>query len=227
MFEPRNGLRRLTRTYKNLTRAHKYSISGVAAVGAAAVTFSLVPGNASAESAPTSLDRAPVAFASQAKDVRASLDLQQAHADQSAKAKAEAKAQTKADEKAKAEAAAKAKADRAKAAKAVEVKRQAEAARRPRPPQRPRLPPRSTPQAREALPEQPERLDQRGPVHHEGAPHPRLRTTVCTATSSVSPSGNPRAINLWDINASERHSVEGPAPDHSADVRRLPRRGHL
>ncbi len=33
-------------------------------------------------------------------------------------------------------------------------------------------------------------------------------------------SGNPNAINLWDSNAAARHSLQGPAPDHPADVQR-------
>ncbi|NDZ83532.1 transglycosylase SLT domain-containing protein [Streptomyces sp. SID10853] len=120
MSENRHGRRRLTKT-------HKYSIGGVAAVGAAAVAFTLVPGNASAET--THVDAAPVAFASQTKTVEAGLNAQQVHADKAAKAaaakakaaavKAKAEAKAKAAAKAKAEASAKAKAAAAAKAKAA------------------------------------------------------------------------------------------------------------
>ncbi|WP_328539517.1 transglycosylase SLT domain-containing protein [Streptomyces sp. NBC_00344] len=137
MSEPRHGYRRLTRT-------HKYSIGGVAAVGAAALAFTLVPGNASADSAPKSIDAAPVAFASQTQTVRASLDQQQTHADHAAKAaaakaradaakaKAEAKAKAKAAAERKAAAAAKAKAEaKAKAKRAAQAAASRSAARTP------------------------------------------------------------------------------------------------
>jgi hypothetical protein len=122
-----------------LTKTHKFSIAGVAAVGAAAIAFSLVPGNASAESTKT-LDASTVAFATQTKVLAASVDKQQENADNAAKAAAKAAAakakvaaaaKAKADAKAKSDATAKAKADadaKAKAEAAAAAKKRDEAA---------------------------------------------------------------------------------------------------
>ncbi|MEV0096404.1 transglycosylase SLT domain-containing protein [Streptomyces sp. NPDC050738] len=129
-----------TEGQSRLTKTHKFSIAGVAAVGAAALAFSLVPGNASAESSKT-LDASNAALSTQTKVLAASVQQQQEDADKAAKeaaqvaaakakdakaakAKADAKAKSDAAAKAKADAAAKAKADAAAAAK----KRSAEAA---------------------------------------------------------------------------------------------------
>ncbi|GAA1368056.1 transglycosylase SLT domain-containing protein [Streptomyces beijiangensis] len=115
--------------HSRLTKTHKFSIAGVAAVGAAALAFSLVPGNASAESSKT-LDTSTAAFATQTKVLSASVDKQQENADNAAKAAAKAsaaKAKAAADSKAKA--AAKAKSDATAKAKAdADAKAKADAA---------------------------------------------------------------------------------------------------
>ncbi|MEN8656279.1 transglycosylase SLT domain-containing protein [Streptomyces sp. 21So2-11] len=101
-----------------LKKTHKASIAGVAALGAAALAFSLVPGEATAEAEPQTVSAAPVAWSStvdsaQAKTVHLSVTRQHAGADKQAKhLAAEAKAadvKAKADARAKAKAAARAK----------------------------------------------------------------------------------------------------------------------
>ncbi|MGW7441226.1 transglycosylase SLT domain-containing protein [Streptomyces sp. NPDC054849] len=99
--------------HSRLTKAHKLSIAGVATLSTAAIAFSLVPaGAAQAET----VNAAPVAWTQavngvQTKALHHSLSAQQviatANAKAAAKAKAEADAKTKAAAKAKAEAAAK------------------------------------------------------------------------------------------------------------------------
>ncbi|MFE6894768.1 transglycosylase SLT domain-containing protein [Streptomyces sp. NPDC057694] len=107
-----------------LTRTHKLSVAGVAALGAAALAATLVPGHDTQASAQDeTVAAAPVAFstnagAQQIKSVQAGVAHQQAAADAQAKAAAAKKA---ADEKAQAEAKAKADAE-AKAKKEREAK---------------------------------------------------------------------------------------------------------
>lgn len=122
-----------------VTKNQKLSLAGVAAVGAVALTFSLVPGNDAEAQKTQSIDAAPVAWSSttgaqQAKDVRASvvdqhaLSMNRAEAEAAALKKKAVDAQVKAkaaadakaaDVKAKAQAAAKAKAEKARAEKAA------------------------------------------------------------------------------------------------------------
>ncbi|MFC8129142.1 transglycosylase SLT domain-containing protein [Streptomyces sp. NPDC057302] len=97
-----------------LTKTQKFSIAGVATLGAAALAFSLVPGSADAGTQTQSLDAAPVAFkqnvdAQQA--VHAGVIKQRNTADKQAKDAAAAKAKAEAD------AAAKKRADEEAAAK--------------------------------------------------------------------------------------------------------------
>lgn len=97
--------------HSRLTKAHKLSIAGVATLSAAAVAFSLVP--ADAAEAETTISAAPVAWAqavngTQTKALYGHLSTQQVIATANAKAAAAAaKAKADADAKAKAEAAAK------------------------------------------------------------------------------------------------------------------------
>ncbi|MGW0907589.1 transglycosylase SLT domain-containing protein [Streptomyces sp. NPDC002853] len=96
------------------TKTQKFSIAGVATLGAAALAFSLVPGSADAGTETRSLEAAPVAFkqnvdAQQA--VRAGVIKQHNTADKQAKDAAAAKAKAEAD------AAAKKRADEEAAAK--------------------------------------------------------------------------------------------------------------
>ncbi|MFE4720965.1 lytic transglycosylase, partial [Streptomyces sp. NPDC056728] len=111
-----------------LTKTHKYSIAGIATLGAAALAFTLVPGNSTAEA--ETISAAPVAFEvaagkPQIKDVHASVTNQMATADQQVKnAAAKLKAtQVAATKRAADAAAAKAKVDAAAKAK-VEKDRQ-------------------------------------------------------------------------------------------------------
>ncbi|MEV7442155.1 transglycosylase SLT domain-containing protein [Streptomyces sp. NPDC091204] len=97
--------------HSRLTKAHKLSIAGVATFSAAALAFSLVP--ADAAEAETVVSAAPVAWAqavngTQTKAMHGHLSAQQVIAEANAKAAAaKAKAKADADAKAKAEAAAK------------------------------------------------------------------------------------------------------------------------
>ncbi|MFE9933410.1 transglycosylase SLT domain-containing protein [Streptomyces sp. NPDC005533] len=97
--------------HSRLTKAHKLSIAGVATFSAAALAFSLVP--ADAAETETVVSAAPVAWAqavngTQTKTMHGHLSAQQVIADANAKAAAaKAKAKADADAKAKAEAAAK------------------------------------------------------------------------------------------------------------------------
>ncbi|QEU95283.1 transglycosylase SLT domain-containing protein [Streptomyces kanamyceticus] len=93
-----------------VTKAQKFSIAGVATLGAAALAFSLVPGSSEAGTQATA-DVAPVAFAastSAQQTVHASVTKQQSNADKQAK---DAAAKAAADKKAADEAAAKKKAE--------------------------------------------------------------------------------------------------------------------
>ncbi|MEV7346693.1 transglycosylase SLT domain-containing protein [Streptomyces sp. NPDC093544] len=105
-----------------LTKTHKLSIAGVAALGAAALAFSLVPGNAGTTTSDAA-SSAQVAYSDQQiKDVKASVTDQLAGADLktqdiAAKKKAAADAAKKAAAKKTADAAAKKKAAAAAAAK--------------------------------------------------------------------------------------------------------------
>ncbi|CAM5575904.1 transglycosylase SLT domain-containing protein [Streptomyces tanashiensis] len=113
---------------RGLKKTHKATIAGVAALGAAALTLSLVSGNGSTETEPQALSGTQQvawsydASSPQAKALAAGIEAQQSTIGLKAKQEAEAKA--KADAKAKA--AAKAKAD-AKAKAAAKAKAEAKA----------------------------------------------------------------------------------------------------
>ncbi|MGW6062904.1 transglycosylase SLT domain-containing protein [Streptomyces sp. NPDC055189] len=95
-----------------LTKTQKFSIAGVATLGAAALAFSLVPG--SADAGTQDVSAAPVAFTQNAEaqqTVHAGVAKQQTNADKQAKDAAAAKAKAEAD------AAAKKRADEEAAAK--------------------------------------------------------------------------------------------------------------
>ncbi|MET9518762.1 transglycosylase SLT domain-containing protein [Streptomyces sp. NPDC002994] len=177
--------------YSRLNKNHKFSIAGVAALGAAALTFSLVPSNASAEADTHAVDAvAPVAWAAaadsaQAKTVHTSITQQQVGADKVAKAVAEARA--KAD--AKAEAAAKAKAAADAKAKAEAKKRADERAAASRAAARkPVFANNLDGWIREAMSIM---KKHNIPGSYEGIHRNIIRESA----------GDPRAINNWDINA--------------------------
>ncbi|GAA2601086.1 transglycosylase SLT domain-containing protein [Streptomyces tubercidicus] len=184
-----------------LTRTHKLSVAGVAAAGAAALVFSIVPGADAdqGKSQATAVENVkPVAFSAvgtAAKTQQATITQQ---ADNSAaKGKAEAAAKKAAAEKAakaKAAAAAKAKAEKARAAKAAASRSEVRAAI-------PAAAPK--PAAKPAAKVYPDNLDgwiresldimaKKGiPGSYEGIHRNIMRES----------SGNPMAINNWDINA--------------------------
>ncbi|HZX37269.1 MAG TPA: transglycosylase SLT domain-containing protein [Streptomyces sp.] len=82
-----------------MTKAHKVSIAGIAAAGVAALTFSLVPGNASAETETVNTATTTAAQASIAKQESAAAEQKAAAAKKLAAAAAKAHAQTMAHAK--------------------------------------------------------------------------------------------------------------------------------
>ncbi|MFD5035386.1 transglycosylase SLT domain-containing protein [Streptomyces sp. NPDC058220] len=162
-----------------LNKTHRASIAGVAAAGVAALTFSLVPGS-HAETESQSPATAPVAW-NTTSTVQASL------AKQHVTVKTDATAKEKAAAKAKADAAAKAKA-KAKAKAAAEKKRAKAAAASRSADRKPVYPNNLDGWIRESL----AIMKAKGiPGSYEGLHRNILRES----------SGNPNAINNWDINA--------------------------
>ncbi|MFD9220951.1 transglycosylase SLT domain-containing protein [Streptomyces sp. NPDC060064] len=170
-----------------LTKTNKVSIAGIAAAAVAALTFSLVPGNASATQT-EALAAAPVAWstgtaAAQTTAVHASIVKQQtvvaAKADAAAKAKAAAAAKAKAE----AEAAAKKKAAQAAAKKRAKQQAASRAAAR-----KPIYANNLDGWIRESLDIM---KKHKIPGTYEGLHRNIMRES----------SGNPKAINGWDINA--------------------------
>jgi SLT domain-containing protein len=114
-----------------LTRTHKFSMAGVAALGAAALAFTLVPGNGSTTTSEAAASTAPVVFSQQqVKDTKDSFASQLASADLAAKSftAKKAAADAAAKKKAVAEAAAKKKAAAKKAAEKAAQEREKKAA---------------------------------------------------------------------------------------------------
>ncbi|MGW6838327.1 transglycosylase SLT domain-containing protein [Streptomyces sp. NPDC054949] len=113
---------------RRLTKAQKLSFAGIAGFGAAALVFSLVPANGAESSGTTTISAAPVAWTkavngAQTKTVQAHLGTQKAIADQkainAATQAAVAKAKADADNKAKAAAQAKARAAKTAASRSA------------------------------------------------------------------------------------------------------------
>ncbi|MFI0709050.1 transglycosylase SLT domain-containing protein [Streptomyces inhibens] len=196
-----SGLHRLTRT-------HKLSVAGVAAAGAAALVFAVVPGADAdqAKSQATAVENVkPVAFAAVGTAAKAQQATITKQADDSAaKGKAEAAAKKAAAEKAaaRAKAAAKAKAAAAAKAKAEKARQAKQAASRSA--VRAAIPAAAPkPAAKPAAKTYPDNLDgwiresldvmaKKGiPGSYNGIYRNIIRES----------SGNPMAINLWDINA--------------------------
>ncbi|MFF4174151.1 transglycosylase SLT domain-containing protein [Streptomyces sp. NPDC001744] len=188
-----------------LKKTHKATIAGVAALGAAAVTLSLVPGNGSTETEPQALSGTQRvawsydAHSPQAKALAASLNEQQTtiglKAQQEARAKANLAAQAKAAAEAKAtkaRAVAKAQATaraKAAAAKAAAKKRAAAKAAASRSATRtPVFANNLDGWIREAL----FIMDK----HNIPGTYSGIHRNIMRESS-----GNPRAINNWDINA--------------------------
>ncbi|WP_405391631.1 transglycosylase SLT domain-containing protein [Streptomyces sp. NBC_01102] len=189
---------RISSRSRRLNKAQKLSVAGVSTLAAAALAFSLVPDNASASTELQAVSGAPVAFAgtSQTKSVQSSVIEQHSTAAQLVKAAdsakaAEKKAAAKSEAKAKAvaeakkEAAAKKKA--AAKAKADAKKRSAKKASRAAD-RKPVYANNLDGWIREAL----SIMDKKNiPGTYEGLHRNIIRES----------SGNPRAINNWDINA--------------------------
>ncbi|MEU2153416.1 lytic transglycosylase [Streptomyces sp. NPDC019396] len=175
-----------------MSKTHKISIAGVAAVGVSALAFSLVPGSASAETETQAVSTANVAWSTsvdtaKAAALQASIANQSSFLDAQAQAQAKAKA-TAAALKAKAEAQAAAKA-KAAAAKAAAKKRAAVQAAANRAATRKAVYPNNLDGwIRESL----DIMKKHNiPGTYEGIHRNIMRES----------SGNPRAINNWDINA--------------------------
>ncbi|MFJ5139542.1 transglycosylase SLT domain-containing protein [Streptomyces sp. NPDC088707] len=194
---------------RGLKKTHKATIAGVAAMGAAALTLSLVPGNGSTETEPQALSGTQQvawsynANSPQAKALAASVTEQQSTI--GLKAQQEAAAKAKADAKAKAAAAAKAKADaQAKAAAKAKADAKAKAAAKAK----------ADAKKRAAAKTAASRSVARTPVfannldgwirealfimdkHNIPGTYNGLHKNIMRESS-----GNPRAINNWDINA--------------------------
>ncbi|MFD9466172.1 transglycosylase SLT domain-containing protein [Streptomyces sp. NPDC060027] len=185
-----------------LTKLHKLSIAGVATLGAAALAFSLVPGNSQTTTNDAAVSAAKVAYSEQQiKDVKASVTDQLAGADLKAQAiaakkKAAADATAAAKKKAADAAAAKKKAAAQAAAKKKAAASRAKAAAASRSTQRIKI---ETVAAktyannldgwiRESL----DIMKAKGiPGTYQGLHKNIMRES----------SGNPMAINDWDINA--------------------------
>jgi hypothetical protein len=167
-----------------LKKTHKLSIAGVSAVATAAIAFSLVPGNASADTETQALSAAPVVLATgagtaKATAVHASITEQQKAIDAKAKAAAKAKAEA-AKKAAEAKKKAKAQADAKKRAKAQAASRAAA--------RKPVYANNLDGWIRESLDIM---KKNKIPGTYEGIHRNIMRES----------SGNPNAINNWDINA--------------------------
>ncbi|MGK5697242.1 transglycosylase SLT domain-containing protein [Streptomyces sp. URMC 128] len=174
---------------RTLTRHHKIAMAGVATLGAAAIGFSAVPSGASTKTTTEAAQPAAVAFSTeQIKDVKASVTDQMA----SASLKAE---QIAAKKKADAAAAAK------KKAAAEAAKKKAEAARKAK-----EAASRDAKRAqveKAAVKKYPNNLDgwireSLDVMKKHGIPgsYDGIKRNIIRESS-----GNPKAINNWDINA--------------------------
>ncbi|MFJ8589710.1 transglycosylase SLT domain-containing protein [Streptomyces sp. NPDC093598] len=174
---------------RSLTRHHKIAMAGVATLGAAAIGFSAVPSGASTKTTTEAAQPAAVAYSTeQIKDVKASVTDQMAGASLKAeqiaakkKADAAAAAKKKAAAEAakkKAEAAREAKEAASRAAKRAEAKKAAKKT----------YPNNLDGWIRESL----DVMKKHGiPGSYDGIKRNIIRES----------SGNPKAINNWDINA--------------------------
>ncbi|MFE9361902.1 transglycosylase SLT domain-containing protein [Streptomyces sp. NPDC006978] len=180
---------RISSRSRRLNKAQKLSVAGVSTLAAAAVAFSLVPDDASATTEPqAAAAAAPVAYTGKqtTKNVQASVIEKNSTAEQLVKAADEAKAKEAAAKK-KAAAKAEAKAKAVAKAKADAKKRSARKASRAAD-RKPVYANNLDGWIREALSIMHEK---KIPGTYEGLHRNIIRES----------SGNPRAINNWDINA--------------------------
>ncbi|MFS0691957.1 transglycosylase SLT domain-containing protein [Streptomyces nitrosporeus] len=187
---------RITSRNRRLNKAQKLSVAGVSTLAAAALAFSLAPDDASATTGSQAVSGAPVAIAGKAQTdaVQASVIEQHSTAEQLVKAADAAKAKAAAEKKeaaekaeAKAKAVAEARSEAAAKAKADTQKRSAEKPSRAAD-RKPLYANNLDGWIREAL----HIMDEKNiPGTYEGLHRNIMRES----------SGNPRAINDWDINA--------------------------
>ncbi|MFJ4834106.1 transglycosylase SLT domain-containing protein [Streptomyces sp. NPDC088747] len=186
-----------------LTKVHKFSIAGVATLGAAALAFSLVPGNGGTTTSDASVSSAKVAYSDQQiKDVKASVTDQLAGADLKTqdiaakkKAVADAAAKKAADKKKAADTAAK-----KKAAAEAAAKKKASEARAKKAASRSSVRPQIETVAAKTYANNldgwiRESLDIMAKKGIPGSYNGLYRNIMREST------GNPNAINGWDINA--------------------------
>ncbi|MET7441945.1 transglycosylase SLT domain-containing protein [Streptomyces sp. NPDC004082] len=172
-----------------LTKTHKLSLAGVAALGAAAIAFTAVPANSQAQTTTTDAAASTTSVAysqQQIKDVKASVTDQLA----GATVKAEVAKKKAADEAA----------AKKKAAEQAAAKKKAEEARKKQAASRSAQRPQVKPVAAKTYPnnldgwirQSLDIMKQKGiPGSYHGLHKNIMRES----------SGNPRAINDWDINA--------------------------
>ncbi|MET7345782.1 transglycosylase SLT domain-containing protein [Streptomyces sp. NPDC087866] len=185
---------RITGRLRNLNKTQKLSAAGVSAVAAAAISLSLVPGHAEAETEPQALSAAPVIFDSasskQARAIQDSVIEQHSTAEKLVKAADAAKAKKAAAVKEKAEAKAKkAKLKKAKAKAHSKAKAHKSESRSSRSSARTHMYANNLDGwIRESL----------DIMHKKGIPgtYEGLHRNIIRESS-----GNPNAINDWDINA--------------------------
>lgn len=193
--------------YNRLSKTHKYSVAGIAAAGAAAMVFAVVPGNGEGEASGQALSAKPVAADAHAFGSKATKDGIKAQAGAASKqaaksgdtdeakkkaAQAMANAKTKyaAEKKQKAAAAAKAQAEAAAKAKVAKERAAKVAADRAaaRKAAKPAYPNNLDGWIRESL----AIMKKEGiPGSYEGIHRNIIRES----------GGDPNAINNWDINA--------------------------
>lgn len=170
----------------SLTRTQKFSIAGVATLGAAALAFSIVPGNSEAQAEAMGTHAAAWSSPAQAQTVQASVSKQQANAGKQAK---DAAAKAAADKRAAAEAAAKKKAeDEAAAKKRAEDERKAKETASRAAARKPVYANNLDGWIRQSL----DIMKAKGiPGTYEGLHRNIMREST----------GNPNAVNGWDVNA--------------------------
>ncbi|GAA2706846.1 MULTISPECIES: transglycosylase SLT domain-containing protein [Streptomyces] len=179
--------------YTRLTKVHKFSAAGIAAAGAATLAFGLASHAVAADAASVK----PVAWSAQSFGETQQEELTKAADDAAAQAKTDAQARVKAE----ADAAAKAKADRERAAKEAASRAEARKALKAAPAK-----PAEKPAAKPAAPAPKVYADNldgwirqsldimkaKGiPGSYEGIKRNVMREST----------GNPHAINDWDVNA--------------------------
>lgn len=184
---------------RRLNKTQKLSAAGISAVAAAALSLSLVPGNAEAETEPQALSAAPVVFGSaagapQARTIQNSVLEQHATAEQMVKTIDAAKAKKAAAVQAKVDAVAKADAKKAKEKAAAKWKAKKAAEKRGS---------HSASRSQHRAPSYANNLDgwikeSLAIMKAKGIPgtYDGLHRNIIRESS-----GNPNAINDWDINA--------------------------